>query len=78
MKLGGDKGKDLSRRSFIKTAAIGAGTAALAGLGADRARATWLSEVPKWDHEAEVVILGIGASECDEKKYQDHVPNTGC
>ena len=49
-----------SRRSFIKTAA--AGTAGLAGLGAIEAGAAQSDQIRKWDYEAGVVVLGIGAA----------------
>ncbi len=62
MKAGKEPGENVSRRSFIKTAAISAGTPVLVGLGIEKARATQLSQVPKWDYESDVVILGVGGS----------------
>jgi succinate dehydrogenase/fumarate reductase flavoprotein subunit len=62
MKSGEDQIKNVSRRNFIKSAAAGLGTTAFVGLGSGQAKATQLTEVPRWDYEAEVVILGIGAS----------------
>jgi succinate dehydrogenase/fumarate reductase flavoprotein subunit len=50
--------KDLSRRDFVKTTAVGA--TALAGLGATEARAAGLPE--KWDKEADVVVVGCGGA----------------
>ena len=47
----------LARRDFLKTAAAGAGGAALAGLGASEAGSVQLSEVRKWDYEAGIVVL---------------------
>ncbi|MBI3949220.1 MAG: FAD-dependent oxidoreductase [Acidobacteria bacterium] len=54
--------KNLSRRDFIKTTAVGVGATALAGLGAKEAKAIPITEVPRWDREADVVIVGCGAS----------------
>ena len=51
-----------SRRSFIKSAAAGMGTAGLGGLGVREARATQSDQIGKWDYEAEVVVLGIGGA----------------
>jgi len=51
-----------SRRNFLKTTATGISTAALAGLGSAPAEATQLEEITKWDYEAGVVVLGIGAA----------------
>jgi succinate dehydrogenase/fumarate reductase flavoprotein subunit len=58
----GEKGmkKDLTRRGFIKGAALGAGAMAVAGLGG----ATDANAVPppkRWDMEADVVVVGFGA-----------------
>jgi hypothetical protein len=58
--------KNLSRRDFVSTAAVGLGAAALAGMetvpaGADAAQVGL--QVPKrWDREADVVIIGAGAT----------------
>lgn len=51
-----------SRRVFLKSTATGAGSAALAGFVATKAESTQSDEVRKWDHEADVVVLGIGAA----------------
>ena len=51
-----------SRRYFLKSAATGMGSAALAGLGAVEAGATQSVQIKKWDYEAGVVVLGIGAA----------------
>ena len=52
-------GQKLSRRDFGKTAALGIGGLALAGL--DPAKA--VAKVPdKWDQEADVVVVGAGAA----------------
>lgn len=50
--------KSLSRRDFVKKAAAGAGVATLAGLGANQAEA----RAPRWDKEADVVVVGSGAT----------------
>lgn len=51
-----------SRRSFIKTAAIGATAATIASLSAHETKAISSAAVVKWDHDADVVILGTGFS----------------
>jgi urocanate reductase len=52
---------DLSRRNFIKkSAAAGLGATGLAGLNPQQADAQ--QRPPKWDHVADVVIAGAGAS----------------
>src|SRR5580765_5212572 len=53
--------KKLSRRDFVKTATAGVGAAALTGLGASDVLAAPQARV-KWDHVADVVIAGAGAS----------------
>ncbi|MBI3950653.1 MAG: FAD-binding protein [Acidobacteria bacterium] len=60
MKRNKETKKDLSRRDFIKTAAVGAGATALAGLGAKEAKAISPAQVPQWDYEADVVVVGYG------------------
>lgn len=51
----------ISRRGFIKTAAAGAGIAALAGLGGLDSREAKAAPVPrKWDRETDVVVVGAG------------------
>jgi succinate dehydrogenase/fumarate reductase flavoprotein subunit len=52
----------ISRRSFLKAAATGIGSATLAGFGTVEAGATQPDQVKKWDYEAEVVVLGIGGA----------------
>jgi succinate dehydrogenase/fumarate reductase flavoprotein subunit len=52
----------ISRRSFLKAAATGIGSATLTGLGAAKAEATQYNQVTKWDYEADVVVLGLGAA----------------
>ena len=52
----------ISRRSFLKAAAAGIGSATLTGFGAVETKATQPDQVKKWDYEAEVVVLGIGAA----------------
>ena len=56
MKRDPDK-TELSRRDFVKTTAAGA--AALAGLGAKEAE---VQARPHWDQQADVVVVGAGAS----------------
>ena len=51
---------NLSRRNFIKSVSIGAGTAAIASLSSYEAMAISPEQVPGWDVEADVVILGTG------------------
>ena len=51
---------NLSRRNFIKTVSIGAGAAVIASLSPDEAKAISPNQVPEWDNEADVVILGTG------------------
>ena len=54
-----ERREDLSRRSFVKSGALGVGATALAGLGAQRAEA---AAVPRhWDRTADVLIVGAGA-----------------
>ena len=52
----------ISRRSFLKAAATGIGSTALSGLGAVKAEAMQPDQIKKWDDEAGVVVLGIGAA----------------
>lgn len=51
---------NLSRRNFIKTMSIGAGAAVISSLSANQAKAISPDQVPEWDYEADVVILGTG------------------
>jgi succinate dehydrogenase/fumarate reductase flavoprotein subunit len=60
MKRDPEDKKSLSRRNFVKTAAAGAGAAALAGLAALPAEAQ--ARPPHWDMQADVVVVGAGAS----------------
>lgn len=55
-----DNQKNLSRRHFIKTTATGAGAAALAGFGVEMANAE--GRPARWDKEADVVVIGAGAT----------------
>jgi succinate dehydrogenase/fumarate reductase flavoprotein subunit len=50
----------VSRRDFIKTTTAGAGAAALTGFGANEAQAQ--GRPPHWDKEADVVVIGAGAT----------------
>jgi succinate dehydrogenase/fumarate reductase flavoprotein subunit len=52
--------KNFSRREFIKTTAASAGATALAGVGVETARAE--GRPAHWDKEADVVIIGAGAT----------------
>ena len=54
--------KGLSRRDFVKSAAVGLGTVALIGAASDAANAAPANRVRKWDERADVVILGTGAA----------------
>jgi hypothetical protein len=49
-----------SRRDFVKTTAMGAGAAALTGLGVEQAKAE--GRPAHWDKEADVVVIGAGAT----------------
>jgi succinate dehydrogenase/fumarate reductase flavoprotein subunit len=51
-----------SRRSFLKTAATGVGSATLAGIGTAGCASTGFDQVKNWDYEADIVVLGLGAS----------------
>ena len=51
---------NISRRNFIKTASIGVGAAAIASLSPSEAKAISPNQVPEWDYETDVVILGTG------------------
>jgi hypothetical protein len=57
-----DKGAEtnFSRRDFLKTTVAGAGAVALGSLGSKEARAQAKSS--GWDHEADVVVIGSGAT----------------
>jgi len=61
MKKNTETESELSRRDFVKAAAVGLGGAtALAGIGAPQAEA---AAVPKrWDKVADVVVVGAGAT----------------
>ena len=52
--------KAFSRRDFIKATATGAGAAALTGLGVEAAKPE--GKPARWDKEADVVIIGAGAT----------------
>jgi succinate dehydrogenase/fumarate reductase flavoprotein subunit len=56
--------RNLSRRDFVKTTAVGLGATGLAGIGAVPTEAAQGGAlVPKhWDHEADVVVIGAGAT----------------
>ena len=54
--------KEISRRDFIKTTAVGAGATALTGLGAKGAKAQDMPLIENWDHEADVVVIGYGGA----------------
>jgi succinate dehydrogenase/fumarate reductase flavoprotein subunit len=51
-----------TRRYFLKSTATGMGSAALAGMSTVAATAAQFDQVKKWDYEASVVVLGIGAA----------------
>ena len=52
----------LSRRGFIKTAALGVGASALAGMDHGDAYAREIPLVYHWDREADVVVVGYGGA----------------
>ena len=54
--------KKVTRRGFLKGAVAGAGVAAMAGLAPSRASAATTAVVRKWDHETDVLILGLGGA----------------
>ncbi len=60
MKRDKQNNANVSRREFLKTTATGAGAAAVAGLGVEQARAE--GHPSHWDKEADVVIVGAGAT----------------
>ncbi len=60
MKRDPGNNKNLSRRDFVGGAAVGVGAAALTGLGAREVEAQ--TRPPKWDMQADVVVVGAGAS----------------
>ena len=57
-----ENGTGLDRREFIKLGALGGGSLALAGLGAPKASAHRVDIPAKWDHEADVVVVGGGGT----------------
>jgi len=55
--------KGVGRRNFLKGAAVAAGAAGLAALGAKEVKAESKPWLPaKWDKEADVVVVGAGAT----------------
>jgi len=56
------RNRDFSRRDFIKTTAAGVGAATLTGLNATNAEAKGAKAVEKWDHKADVVVIGYGGA----------------
>jgi fumarate reductase flavoprotein subunit len=54
------KGNEVTRRSFIKSAAVGAGSIALLGAGINSAEA--LPAPRKWDEKADIVVAGGGGA----------------
>jgi succinate dehydrogenase/fumarate reductase flavoprotein subunit len=61
-RIKGDKGDvaGISRREFLKTTALGAGAAVVPALGSREALAQ--AKPPTWDREADVVVIGAGAT----------------
>ena len=53
--------KKLTRRSFLKSAAIGTAGLAAAGLVGCSANNGSATDNVKWDHTTDVVIIGSGA-----------------
>jgi succinate dehydrogenase/fumarate reductase flavoprotein subunit len=64
MKENKETKKNLSRRDFVKTTAVGLGATALTGVGAAPSDAAQgAPAVPQhWDQEADVVVIGAGAT----------------
>ena len=60
MKRSKNDPKSFSRRDFIKSSATGAGAAAVAGLVAAETSAQ--TRPARWEHEADVVVVGAGAT----------------
>src|SRR5712692_1263611 len=60
MKNNEETKKNLSRRDFVKTAAVGIGATSLVGIGAEGAEAA--NNARHWDKVADVVIVGAGAT----------------
>ncbi len=52
----------VSRRAFLSKGAAGMGAAALTGVGANQANGQEAKGQPKWDHSADVVIIGAGVA----------------
>ena len=62
--MGNSVRNGVSRRSFVKSLGLGAaglGAFALAGCAADGAKGS-SSASDKWDHEADVVVVGTGTA----------------
>ena len=58
-----DEHRNINRRNFIKkSAALSLGTTGLVGLGAEQQAEAAAQRQPKWDHVADVVVAGAGAS----------------
>ena len=55
-----DKGKGISRRGFIKSAAVGAGAVALVGISSKKTEALPLPK--KWDQTVDVLVMGAGGA----------------
>jgi succinate dehydrogenase/fumarate reductase flavoprotein subunit len=60
MKRNPDNKESLSRRDFVKATATGVGAAAITGIVAREAEAQ--ARPPHWDKQADVVVVGAGAS----------------
>jgi succinate dehydrogenase/fumarate reductase flavoprotein subunit len=54
--------KNLRRRDFIKTSAVGVGATALTGLSPSANSAQSKTASTKWDYEADVVVVGYGGA----------------
>ena len=52
----------MNRRKFLKGTTAGIAAIGMAGLGAAEAKTVNLNQVPKWDNEADVVVVGYGAA----------------
>jgi len=54
--------KEIGRRDFIKTTAVGIGATALSGLEAKDAHAQTGQRIDNWDRETDVVVVGYGGA----------------
>ncbi len=57
-----EKGKEINRRGFLKTAAIGIGATALGGLAVSGEAMAAQKKEARWHGEADVVVVGYGGA----------------